>query len=278
MKNLILLRTNRFGGREADFARKLQVESGYKLAVLADEAKGPIDTGEFGKIPFDRARLRGMGLHCPDDAAWRCGDYGFYLARVAMPDIDRVWMIEPDVRAGVTSYADLFGSLAALDADFIAPGVARAERRHFWYPTMRWLTGNVYRCHFAFCMMSAEAADMCLSERRRQSYHPAARLLWPNDETFVATSLHLLSRIVRDVNESGRIWATEQSFGFRAVLRGEDFDRAAPSGLLHHPVLWGEDANRKIARLGRGIGAGEWLRLKALRALARIAGPSEATA
>jgi hypothetical protein len=278
MKNLILLRTHRFGGRDAAFARTLQAESGYELAVLADEARGAIDTGGLRKIPFDRARLRDMGLHCPDDVAWRCGDYGFYLARAAMPDIDRFWMIEPDVRAGITCYAALFGSLSGVDADFIAPGVKRAERRHFWYPTMRWMTGNVYCCHFAFCAMSAEGADICLSERRRQRRHPAARLLWPNDETFVTTSLFRLSRKVRDVNESGRIWATEQSFGFRTVVHGEDFDRAAQSGLLHHPVLWGEEADRKLARLDRGIGPGEWLRLKALRALARIAGPSEAAA
>jgi hypothetical protein len=274
----ILLRTHRFGAREASFAARLTSESGYEVAVLADERQGQVAVEGFRKLSFDRERLKSWRLYCPKDVAWRCGDYGFYLARAAMPEIDQFWMIEPDVRASVSTYAEVFASLNAVSCDFLAPGVMPADRTHFWQPTMRWMTQNVYHCHFAFCRLSAHAADICLKARQSMWRAPAARLMWPNDETFVTTTLVAQGRRVCDVRESGRMWWTDASFGFQSILRGEDFEVMPKTGLLYHPVLWGEDAERKARRHGRGIRSSEYVRLKLLRGLNRLASAKRAAA
>jgi hypothetical protein len=269
MKTVILLRTHRFGAREAAFAGRLQVQSGHAVQVLADESQSVLETAPFGKVSMSPAIARAMNLPTPRDFAWRCGDYGFYAARRALPSVDRFYMIEPDVRFAVPDEGRIFARLDAMEADFLAPHVALADRAHFWYPTMRWLTPRVYNCAFAFCRMSAEAADLCLAERRRIAAFLPARLMWPNDETFVATTLKRLGRTVHDVNESGSALCTPESFGFAEVHRGEAIEAMAPDGLIYHPVLWGADYARKTQRIARGLSWGEIVRLKLLRGFGR---------
>ena len=276
MKNVILLRTNHFGPREGEFLEQLRTDTGYETIVLADEMNGRLTAPGFKKIAYDRTMLYDLGLHCPKNAGWRCGDYGFYLARQAIPDARYFWMIEPDVRAAVENYADLFASFESLTADFIAPGITASDNGHFWYPTMRWLTKDVYRCHFAFCRMSAAASDACLRGRREMRFQPAARFMWPNDETFVATTLMYQGMSVQDLNATGRVRWTDETFGFQTVCRGEAFEDLPQTGLLYHPVLWGDDAKRKQARHGKGLKTTEVIRLKLLRGLNRVIAPGGA--
>jgi hypothetical protein len=269
MTTAILLRTYRFGPRDAEFLATLETDSGCRVHVLADETRGAVDTGRFAKISMTPAKIRAMSLPAPADFGWRCGDYGFYLARRALPDIAHFWMIEPDVRARVTDYADIFASLATCDGDFLAPNVIPSSRAHFWWPTMRWVTPHVFRCDFAFSRMSVEAADICLAERRRLARTIPARIMWPNDETFVTTTLRRLGRSVADVNSCGRTICTPESFGFFNPHRGEELELLPQDGLLYHPVLWGEDYERKRVRVAQGASFEEALRLKILRGLIR---------
>ncbi len=266
---VILLRTHRFNEQERAFAHRMTMQTGLQVHIVADETRGTVETAPFGKISFQPGILQSLRLHCPPDAAWRCGDYGFYLARKTLPDVGYFWLVEPDVRFGFTSYGDLFDGFNNVSADFIAPFVKRAEREHFWQPTMRWMTPSVFRCFFAFCRMSAAAADYCLEQRRQLRWHPAARIMWPNDETFVSTILVRGGFSVRDLNDFGRRLVTEDSFGFLNVQQGERLEQAAPDGLVHHPVLSGAEFESKLGRADRGIARGEAARLKFLRGLAR---------
>ncbi len=270
MKTVVLLRTHRFGAREAAFAGRLQRESGHAVYILADETRQPLDTSGFAKISISSCVAGGLGLPCPKDFGWRCGDYGFYAARAALPDASHFWLVEPDVYFSMANLAEAFEPFSACEADFIAPHLMRAEKAHFWYPTMRWRTADVYRCGFAFCRISAEAVDACLVERRRQATMLPARIMWPNDETFVATVLHRGGFSVADLNAAGRIACTEHSFGFADPHRGEQLATTAFDGLIYHPVLFGEDYTRKTARIERGLSIEERVRLKLLRGLAKL--------
>ncbi len=270
MSEAILLRTHRFGAREAAFLDQLARQTGWQAYILADETRSALAAANRPKISLNGRAIHQLGLRATRDMAWRCGDYGFYIARAALPDIDRFWMIEPDVRAGVADYGALFHLLATLTSDFMAPGVTASDRSHFWYPTMRWAVPAVHRCHFAFCAMTATAADLCLGERRRLARRWQSRIMWPNDETFVTSTLIAFGRKVEDINAIGRTLWTEASFGFFDPQRGEDFEALAPDGLLHHPVLWGAAYRAKAARIRRGINASEWLRLKVLRGMGRL--------
>ena len=266
---VILLRTHRFNEEERVFATRMAAHTRLPVHIVADESAQKVETAPFPKISLQRHILEDMKLHCPRDAAWRCGDYAFYLARNSMPNVSYFWLVEPDVRFGFSNYEDLFAGFENMKADFIAPFMKRSEREHFWQPTMRWMTPDVFRCFFAFCRMSAEAADYCLDQRQRLRLHPAARIMWPNDETFVSTILVKGGFVAKDLNDCGRRLVTEDSFGFLNLQRGETLEQAPPDGLVHHPVLYGAEFERKRGRAHRGIAKGEAAKLKFLRGLAR---------
>ena len=230
----ILLRTHRFNEEERAFATRLAAQAGMPVHIVADETRGEVETTPFLKISLQRSLLEKMRLHCPRDVAWRCGDYAFYLARRNMPDISHFWLVEPDVRFGFSDYGQLFDGFQTVSADFIAPFMKPAEREHFWQPTMRWMTPDVFRCFFAFCRMSAKAADHCLEQRQRLRWHPAARIMWPNDETFVSTILVKAGFVAKDINDFGRQLVTEESFGFLNLQRGEALE-PSPSRWIDPP-------------------------------------------
>ncbi len=252
-RTCLLLRTCRFGHVEQAFLQRLHRESGFVTAVVADETACHLECGDFPKVSVTRRAARQLGLHCPRDFTWRCGDYGLYLARQAMPQIEHFWQIEPDVRFAYPNYGDFFHMFDPYpDVDLIGFDLRLSELDHFWHPTMRQKTHNVYRCLFGLARFSARALDICAAERRRDFYNIWARLVWPNDETFTSTTLIAAGMNVKDANAFGRkLYTREESFSYWTPFRGETFDDIAQDGLVYHPVLWGEDYNRRIARLRR---------------------------
>ncbi len=94
-----------------------------------------------------------------------------------------------------------------------------------------------------------------------------ARLLWPNDEVFTATVLAEAGFVIRDANDFGRIIYTHDTFGYVSAIQGETFEECAMSSLIHHPVLWGADFERKRDALSRPPSLGLALRHKILRGI-----------
>jgi hypothetical protein len=241
--------------------------------VLADETHGTLETDPLLKISISPGVVRDLGLPRPRDFAWRCGDYGVYAAQLSLPEISRFWLVEPDVWFSVPDIGPVFARLEALDADFLAPHLHRASRAHFWFPTMGWDGTEVYRCSFAFCRFSAAAVDICLAERRRLARYLPARIMWANDETFVATTVGRAGLVLADINDGLPICApicTEESFGFAAAHRGETLAGGPHDGLVYHPVLWGQDYARKTQRIAGGLSWEEIARLKLQRGVNRL--------
>jgi hypothetical protein len=267
-RTCLILRTQVFGERERAFLAKLQADTGFSAAVAADETRTTLDCAPYAKISVTPARAASLGLYCPADFGWRCGDYALYLARHGMPEMDHFWIVEPDVRFAFSNYADIFGLFDnSPEADLISPDLRLSGADHLWHPTMRQRTPNVYRCCFGLARFSARALDLCLAERRRDRTNPWARLMWPNDESFTASIVIAAGLDARDMNSFGRVLYTVDTFGFFTVRQGETFDDWAQPGLIYHPVLWGEDYSRKVTKMARGVPLHEVIRLKILRGI-----------
>ena len=268
MHSLVLLRTDRLGEREADFGRQISRETNLGIVILADETKNSIATGMFPKISLTRQRSAELDLYCPADFTWRCGDYGLYLARISFPNVTHFWLIEPDVRSTFSTLGDVLSIFDKQEeVDLLAAGLMPAQPDWFWFNSMRCKAKNVYRCLFPFARVSARALDVCLRERQQDRKSMVRRLMWPNDEAFVATEVINAGLIARDLNSFDKEIYTNTSFSFHEPFDADDPNWSGQQSLIFHPVLYGDDFKRKKTSLARPQRLADRARQRILRLL-----------
>lgn len=244
---MILLRTMSFSAQTAAFARRLAAESGQKICFVIDERKGAVDTAEFDKISLTRQACRRLGLYCPLDFGWRCGDYGFYLARQRYADEKSFWLIEYDVRLVGPDTGDFFRNFeGADDVDLIAGHFRVAERWWYWTHTMAARGESVWRCLFPVVRLSSKAIDFLHAQRKAFARKPLRLANWPNDESFVATMLSRAGAHCADLNDFGRVLYDDTTYTFHKPFDGEQVDDTAMPLRVYHPILFGEDLQRKL--------------------------------
>jgi hypothetical protein len=248
---VIVIRTTGLEAETVAFGHALAEASGRSAAFLVDERKGPVASagGPVDKISLTAQACRELGLYCPADFAWRCGDYGLYLARRQHPEIEHFWMIESDVRFLGGEAADFFAVFDRVEADLLAGQIQAASPEWFWSHHASARDCAPFRCFFPVTRFSARALDALLAKRVAQSSRLTRRLLWPNDEAFVATTLHAEGFICRDFNEFGQTFYARESFSFENVIDGQAFTAETPGVRMYHPVLFGEAYARKLERL-----------------------------
>ncbi len=250
---VILIRTTSLDAETVAFGQALGHASGRPTAFLVDERKGPVSVadsfGPVGKVSLTIGACRGLGLYCPPDFAWRCGDYGLYVARHQHPDVEHFWMIESDVRFLGGDIAGFFDFFARIEADLLAGQIQAATPDWYWSHHASARDCAPFRCFFPVTRFSARALDVLLAKRVEHSRRLTRRLLWPNDEAFVATTLHAAGLICRDFNDFGRSFYDLKSFSFENVIDGHAFTAEAPELRMYHPVLFGEAYARKLERL-----------------------------
>lgn len=246
----LLIRTTELDDRVLAFADDLHRASGHPVSFIADERRGPIDHRRRDVIGLTEAAFEAIGVHCPADFAWKCGDYGYYLARRRHPDVEHWWMIEYDVRFAGGDLAEFFAFFdAQRSADLVAPHLLPADADWFWTRTLRSRDARPYRCLFPVTRLTARAIDAALAKRVEHSGNRFRRLIWPNDEAFVATTLVHAGLECRDFNSFGRTFYTSETFTFTEPIDGDAFD-PHPDGIhMYHPVLYGEAYTRKLVRL-----------------------------
>jgi hypothetical protein len=249
---VILLRTHKLSGEIKRFGERLAAESGIRLVYLMDENQQSFDVSPFEKTKFTSGLIRELGLHTPHGYAWRCGDYGLYLAAKQFPDVRYFWLIEYDVRIHTKeSMRGFFDRYAALNADLIAPKLERKGQDWWWFPTMRSGNKPVYGCLFSCIRVSAPLIAAALEERKRISRSPIYKLFWPNDESLIATVAARRGFKSIDLNDSGVLTYTDQSFSFESPISGDVLEAEAADGLIYHPVLYGAEYEAKSRRLAR---------------------------
>jgi hypothetical protein len=186
-----------------------------------------------------------LSLYCPSDFAWRCGDYGIYLARQRFPEIPYFWLLEHDIRiAGgqPTAFFETFENQPQID--FLACNYRRANPDWDWYFNASGRDILTFRCTFGIVRLSARAIDRLFAKRVEQAKISQRRKLCPNDEGFVATTLSNGDFGCADFNDFGQIFYDNKTLSLHTPVRGETFAPTTSSPMIYHPVLWGADYER----------------------------------
>jgi hypothetical protein len=269
--SLILYRTHKFDPEVRAFCEHLSAQSGREVVCLVDETRRVVDVSPFRKVSITPAALRAHKLLVQSDSAWRCGDYGLYLARSAYPDVERFWLVEYDVRIKVNeSLAEFFDRFSPSGADLIAPFLKARDNTWWWHASMQAGTEAVCGCLFPLLRVSSALLDVALEARRRQARSLIYRLFWPNDESFLATIAVRRGFAAEDLNQSGACY-TDTTFSFEQPWSGPELAEIDADGMIYHPVLYGDDLSRKLNTLSKAVTLKERIQRKARTMLSGLA-------
>ena len=241
----VLVRVTRPDAVAIAFARRVSSLSGLPAALVADGRHAVEYRGELPLILLTESACRGLGLYCPEDFAWRCGDYGYYLARERFPDTQHFWMIETDVYfpAGAERFFSFFA--AQPQVDFLSAQLEPADRSWYWMANAAARNVQPFRCLFSVTRLSARAIDAALRQRRLPSRRMLRRQLWPNDEALVATTLVNAGFECRDFNDFGIQFYSPDTFSYQRPLDGERLPEAQGVCMMH-PVVTGAAYGAKL--------------------------------
>lgn len=241
---MILIRATRLSVRTLAFADELGAAAGCEVAFILDGRHAVDVQTPRERILVTEAACNALGLHCPEDFAWRCGDYGLYLARRRFPYERHFWLFEHDVRLGGGGAALFAFFEPRPEIDLLACNYGSAGPGWYWHPHACARDVTPHRCMFGAVRISARALDRLLLVRRAHSRQWARRRLWPNDEALAATTLSNGAFACADLNAFGRVFYDDATWSLKgAPIRGETFD-APPDGKLYHPVLFGGEFDR----------------------------------
>jgi hypothetical protein len=267
---IILLRAHRMNAQAMALAQRLTSQTPYRVALVADESRAPVECGALPKVSITAESCRALGLHWRRDAGWRCGDYGFYHAQRQLPAARHIWMIEYDVALRFEHLARFFEIYADEPADVLLCQLREAGPDWYWYHAMRMKRATVYRCLFPILRLSAVAVVKLMSARQTYGASAALRLEWPNDEAFVATEAMALGLACRDLNDCGQTVYSDASMSFHCPIDGDELERRAFDSMIYHPVLYGDALAAKRARLEAEAGP-DSLRARVTRRMMRLA-------
>lgn len=246
---MILLRTQAVTEEVRRLVEGLQHWSALPVTYLIDERGGSVDTGRRAKISITHDACSAVGLFCPEDFAWRCGDYGFYLARQRYPNVKHFWMIEEDVRLVGRDPSAFFRKFEPIEADLLSSYIETPDVDWPWMSTITAENARPAKCFFPVVRLSSPAIDILLAKRRVHSKHWARRRLWANDEAFVATTLLAAERTMLDLNEGEPKVYRPEHYYFDTLLDGEAPIESDAEVELFHSVLSGAALERKRERL-----------------------------
>ena len=158
-------------------------------------------------------------------------------------------MIEFDVR--IIGQAGRFFEAAASrpDIDLLVAYLQQAKANWWWYPAAAAADATPYRCFFPVIRLTARGVDCLLQKRRTQSSRLSRRMLWPNDESFVATTIINAGLAALDINDLGERFYEEEDFSFELPTDGATQPVLRQGTRLVHPVLSGEALARKRRRI-----------------------------
>lgn len=238
MRELIALRMHRADALSLALFDRLAADSGREVVCCCDERANAVDTGGRPKIAWTRATLDALGVLAVPDAGWRCGDYPHYVLRTARRDVDRTWLIEPDVLINVDRLSDFFDRFATSDADLLAAELRPAAPDWYWYQFIAPHFATPYRCFFPLTRLTGVAADHLLTARRiaTSSARPRHWRDWPNDESFVATALVAGGFPCRDLLDRAPGLYTSRTMRSEPAHDRADLLSRPPDGQIWHPV------------------------------------------
>ncbi len=253
----ILVRTHYVDDEVRALIGSLAESSPHPVYALVDESRARVEFGSIPKISLGPDLPGELGLYdgC-EKLYWRCGDYGLYAARRALPDKARFWLIEPDVRIRMDQPGAFFDRYADDPADLIVSHLRPAEPTWDWGKTMD--DGKpVWRCLYPLLRISAPALDALVEARREfgQRFVAAGvdHQFWPNDEVFTATTLARRGFDCRDLNVLGQVYEPN-TFGYWWPVSDRQVREQGREGTVYHPVLNGDRYFQKLFHLACRLG------------------------
>ena len=249
---MILLRCSEIS--DGLLAHVEQLRNGVEeRVVIALDERAVVPPGLREEILlFSRRAVTGLGLYAPKDFRWRCGDYILYLAAERYPSERFFYLVESDVR--IRNPEIFFTAVRTSEADLIAADLRKADRSWYWSSYTCASNAVPFRCLFPIVRVSRNAVVALAERRRNHSRNPARRMLWPNDEAFVATSVVYSTFSNADFNMLlANAWAPE-TFNFDKPVKASTIDLCSGKTFLYHPVLSDMDYEVKLQRLSADRG------------------------
>lgn len=247
----IIVRATRWSEPLAHFIAELRAASGLPVFPALD-SRYLAEGEETGAIRVDRDLLCQMGLYCPGNFAWRCGDYVYYLARQQHPEYSHIWLIEHDVRFSPARIHAFFECFSGVDVDFLSALFNSADPKWYWYNFALARDAKPYSCFFPVTRLSGRAIDSLRAKRREHSRQWWRRILWPNDEIFVATTAHHAGLSIADINEYDDTLYDGEFFQYNKSFSAADYEgflMQSGGPAMFHPVLYGEEYYQRVKRL-----------------------------
>lgn len=181
MKIVAAIRTHVWGDQEDRIMAQLRPVFGDDLCVVFHNRPRDLAV-PLPVVDLTDRFLRRNGLRYLDDYGWRCGDYFLYALRLARPDADFYWLIEPDVYF-TGDAADFFARANASDADLMGVSTEVLKPHHRFAASLTGLTP--IRCIFALTRISGRAIDRLFTLRQEYSKTRVRPRNFSNDESFV---------------------------------------------------------------------------------------------
>jgi hypothetical protein len=247
VKNLFILRCHRFGEAENDLLNFVAPYFGKEnMVVVADERKEGVHADNWTKYSLNDGQIHELKLLNPRNCGWLCGDYFLYIAHNARPEYDYYWMFEPDVYLSFGAAEDFFSRLESVSCDLVTPHFGKKER-WFWTQRAKIIAEDVYGCRFSVIRLSKKAIGHLQKERaeltRKFENQGINSSEWPNDESFVCTTLMRDGFLCKSLNSINAFSGPD--FGITPILTDVVINKA-PLNRALHPVLRGAAYQRKV--------------------------------
>jgi hypothetical protein len=243
--SIILLRARERTARNELLASELRQASGCEVRFLLDERSGERDPGT-DVLSLNHQSYAALGLYTPPDAAWRCGDYGLYMAWREEPTRPYYWLIEDDVRiAG--DVAEFFNLCTASNADLLCANLHGRSGGS---------SGGRIRNQATRWRWDACSVRFACRRRRSRQPMPSARAqpavvsqgLWPNDEGLVATTVVKSGLSAADYNDVAPDLWTSETYSITGGPHTDVPTTGPPR--LYHPVRFESRPSAHLKQTG----------------------------
>ncbi len=213
---------------------------GGRHVVLMNEARGPVEAGDYEKIVHDDDfSVLGLPDRPAGQSLWFNGDYSYIFLRISLPGFDHYVISESDVAVNL-SLEPLIRHVTEWEVDAVVHRLAPADPQWCWYPQAL-AQPDPWSAALFFIVLSARALDALLVARQTLARRIEDREieLWPIVESFVPTTLHAADMRFAEIADFAHV----EHMSDRPHLSLHDPWTSQP-GSIAHPVL----GTRNLAR------------------------------
>jgi hypothetical protein len=216
---------------------------------VADERARTVSVKEWKKAALTNEKLREIGVLEHPNCGWLCGDYFYYIAFHELPDYDYYWLCEPDVHFSFSDIKDFFQKFETNSADLLAPQFEKKDKKWFWFKNAEKISQNIYGCLFPITRLSRNALRHLHSERQELTtlfqQKKMAFAAWPNDESFVCTTLQRYGFDCQNLNQVCKFF--DGDFDLTPILWDIAVNKPQKNKVFH-PVLGMTQFQQKVRK------------------------------